>query len=46
MTYWKKTDFDNRLTSFDKVMTPNKTKYLEVQKKLNTEWVSEFISPS
>ena len=31
-----KTDFDNKLTSFDKRITSNKTTYLEVQKKLNT----------
>ena len=30
-----KTDFDNKLTSFNKRMDPNKTKHLEVQKKLN-----------
>ena len=30
-----KTDFDNKLTSWDKVITSNKTNYLEVQKKLN-----------
>ena len=28
-----KTDFDNKLTSFDKRITSNKTKHLEVQKK-------------
>ena len=31
-----KTDFDNKLTSFNKRITLNKTTYLEVQKKLNT----------
>ena len=31
-----KTDFDNKLTSFNKQFTSNKTKYLEVQKKLNS----------
>ena len=31
-----KTDFDNKLTSFNKRITPNKTKNLEVQKKLNS----------
>ena len=30
-----KTDFDNKLTSFNKRMNSNKTKHLEVQKKLN-----------
>ena len=30
-----KTDFDNKLTSFNKRMDSNKTKHLEVQKKLN-----------
>ena len=30
-----KTDFDNKLTSFNKRITSNKTKHLEVQKKLN-----------
>ena len=31
-----KTDFDNRLISFNKQITSNKTKHLEVQKKLNS----------
>ena len=31
-----KTDFDNKLTSFNRRITSNKTKYLEVQKKLNS----------
>ena len=30
-----KTDFDNKLTSWDRAITSNKTNYLEVQKKLN-----------
>ena len=30
-----KTGFDNKLTSFNKRMDSNKTKHLEVQKKLN-----------
>ena len=30
-----KTDFDSKLTSFNRRITPNKTKYLEVQKKKN-----------
>ena len=31
-----KIDFDNKLTSFNRRITSNKTKYLEVQKKLNS----------
>ena len=31
-----KTDFDNKLTSFNKRITSNKKKHLEVQKKLNS----------
>ena len=31
-----KTDFDNKLTSFSRQVTSNKTKHLEVQKKLNS----------
>ena len=31
-----KTDFDNKLTSFNKRITSNKTKYLEIQKKLDS----------
>ena len=31
-----KTDFDNKLTSFNRWITSNKTKHLEVQKKLNS----------
>ena len=31
-----KTDFDNKLQSFNRKITSNKTKYLEVQKKLNS----------
>ena len=30
-----KTDFDNKLISFNRKITSNKTKYLEVQKNLN-----------
>ena len=30
-----KSDFDNKLTSFNKRIISNKTKHLEVQKKLN-----------
>ena len=32
----KKTDFDDKLASFNKRITSNKTKYLEVQKNLNS----------
>ena len=31
-----KTDFDNKLTSFNRRITLNKAKYIEVQKKLNS----------
>ena len=31
----KKTDFDNKLSSFSRRITSYKTKYLEVQKKLD-----------
>ena len=31
-----RTDFDNKLTNFNRRITSNKTKYLEVQKKLNS----------
>ena len=31
-----KTDFDNKLTSFNKPITLNETKHLKVQKKLNS----------
>ena len=31
-----KTDFDNKLTNFNRGITSNKTKHLEVQKKLNS----------
>ena len=31
-----KTDFDKKLTSFNRKITSNKPKYLEVQKKLNS----------
>ena len=33
---WKTDYFDKQLTSFNKRITSNKTKYLEVQKKLNS----------
>ena len=32
----KEIDFDNKLTSFNKLITLNRTKHLEVQKKLNS----------
>ena len=32
-----KTDFDNKLTSFNRRITSNKTKHLEVLKKLNND---------
>ena len=32
----KKTDFDNKRTSFNKQITSSKTKHLDVQKKLNS----------
>ena len=31
-----KTDLDNKLTSFNKRITSDKIKYLEIQKKLNS----------
>ena len=31
-----RTDFDKKLTSFNRKITSNKTKYLEVRKKLNS----------
>ena len=31
-----KNDFDNKLTSFSRKITPNKIKYLEVRKRLNS----------
>ena len=31
-----KNDFDNKLTTFNRKITSNKTKYLEVQKKVNS----------
>ena len=33
---WNKTDFDNKLTMFNRWITSNKRKHLEVQKKLNS----------
>ena len=37
-----KTDFDEKLTSFDRKITSNKTKYLEVQKKLNRLIITDY----
>ena len=37
-----RTDFDKKLTSFNKRITSNKTKYLEVQKKLNTLIIKDY----
>ena len=37
-----KTDFDNRLISFNRKIISNKTKYLEVQKKLNSLITKEY----
>ena len=42
-----KTDFDNKLTSFNRKIISNKTKYLEVHKNLNSlilkDYYAEFI---
>ena len=37
-----KTSFDNKLTSFNRRITSNKTKQLEVQKKLNSLITNDF----
>ena len=37
-----KTDFDNKLTSFNRKITSNKTKHLEVQKKLNSLITNDY----
>ena len=37
-----KTDFDNKLTSFNKRVTSNKTKHLEVQKKPNSPITKDY----
>ena len=42
----RKSDFDNKLTSFNRKITSIKTKYLEVQKKLNnliTKYYNFFL---
>ena len=37
-----KTDFDNKLTSFNKRIASNKTKHLEAQKRLNSLITKEY----
>ena len=37
-----KTDFDNKLTSFNKRITSNKTKYLVIQKKLDSRITKDY----
>ena len=37
-----KTDSDNKLTSFNKRITSNKTKHLEVQKKVNSLITNDY----
>ena len=37
-----KTDFDNKLTSFNRQITSNKTKHLEVRKKLNSLTTNDY----
>ena len=37
-----KTDFDKKLTSFNKRITSNKTKHIEVQKKLNSQIAKDY----
>ena len=39
-----KTDFDKKLVSFNRKIPSNKTKYLEVQKKLNDLITNDHIS--
>ena len=39
----KKTDFDNKLTSFNRRIASNKPKYLEVQNKLNSLIAKDFF---
>ena len=39
----KKTDFDNKLTSFNRRIASNKPKYLEVQNKLNSLITKDFF---
>ena len=37
-----KTDFDNKLTSFNRRITSNKTKYLEAPKKINSVKTEDY----
>ena len=37
-----KTDFDNKLTKFNRHIESNKTKHLEVQKKLNSLITNDY----
>ena len=37
-----KTDFDNKLTRFNEQITSNKTKYVEVQKKLESLIINDY----
>ena len=37
-----KTDFNNKLTTFSRRITSNKTKHLEVQKRLNSLMTKEY----
>ena len=39
-----KTDFDNKLVSFNRKITSNKTMYLEVQKKLNSLITKDYFT--
>ena len=39
-----KTDFDNKLISFNRKITSNKTMYLEVQKKLNSLITKDYFT--
>ena len=39
-----KTDFDNKLTSFNKRITSNKTKHLEISKKLNSLTTKDYYN--
>ena len=41
-TLVNKTDFDNEITSFNKQITSNKTKHLEVPKKRNSLITKDF----
>ena len=38
-----KTDFDKKIISFNRKITSNKTNYLEVQKKLNSLIINDYI---